>query len=675
MADTFEKFLQHVFSSPDLTSINEFNSEIQGFIATRMGLLSWSTEKQKQLQSQTLGMHASQHKRGARRGSEISNTSSGGTGGVSSGVGITGIGFGGLTSGICSGRNMFATRKDNIEMRFWVDEVDNYVALPSLLSLGSQGQKGNRNGPHGKDGANGDAQGSPTSHVGMDGKIANVLIAENGLVDGRSRSGSWSNGIFDAPIPHHAAHTIAQDPEFQNISRTQEPSGLLFREDKGPGDGPGRFKPPSVKTRERKQMGAGGPRRSLDQQSGVLPEPDEKSTLVPRPPHSGSLVQTVSYDYRTAGPEAVFSVAFTSALEDEFMAVGDLEEYLCYRSLNPAEPTPRLMKQEHDGPVRFVTVSNDLRLLATCGDDARLCVVDLVTKQCFLTLYHPGAVTCAAFSSNSQFVISGCADCRCRLWRTKPSTAPRELATYVGLHDRVTAIEFQSAGGLVAAGSKSGEVQMWVGSTLELVHTIGENILSSTIIGLSFNWNNEILLSADMKNILFSDVRTGAALKLLVPGDWLSPQKLRGMYENAEKPCFTAAAFAPKSLYPNYFLVGKGDCTIILYELHVEKKTDSGRSGGGSISAGNSIYANFSHGGGSSGMPQVEALEVKEVTEVWSEKLRAPPTCAFSGFSEKMILGDTNGNAIILHLESSTVIRKPPSLIGNPLRVCLPYPK
>lgn len=679
MADTYEKFLQRVFSSPDLTKINEFNSEIQGFLATRMGLLSWTSDKQKQVSSPNVVTHRPHRNRGARRGSEVSS-GSGGSHGGGGGTGTCGVGGTLSAAGTGDTRRPFASHKDNKEMTFWVDEVDNYSNIPVLLSLGDCATRtkfpaGNGKEAGGGVGAHGNSDGAT---MGKDG------IASDNEDDGggggrhqgkNSKSDYLSIGIFDAPIMHHCP----PDGCPSGLSRTQEGPEFFFREvenvsgsrKEGADGGGGRFKLPSVKQRTRKQTtGGSSSSTSKNTEQNSFTEGEVKSLPLSSAPPTRPLVRRVVCDYRTGGPEMVKSVVFTSAMEDEFLAVGHLQEYLSYRSIEAGQPIPRVMKQEHDGPVNCVTVSRDVRLVATCGDDARLCVVDLLTKQCILILYHPGAVTCAAFSANSQFVISGCGDCKCRLWRTKPSTAPRELATYCGLHDRVTAIEFQSTGGLVAAGSKSGEVQLWVGSTLELVHSIGENILTSAIIALSFNWNNEVLLSADMKNILFSDVHTGSALKLMIPGDWVSPSKLRGLYENVDKPCFTFATFAPKGLYPNYFLLGKGDCTIILYELHIEKKNDS--TGGGNRGSGNgSLFNNLS----SRGMTSTETIEIKEVDEVWSTKLRAPSTCAFGGFSEKMILGDTSGNTVVLHLEPLFSLTRPPSIIGTPVRVCLSYPK
>lgn len=625
MGDTYEKFLQRVFSAPDLAKLNDFNSEIQGFLATRMGLISFTNE-QKKLQSSPSGSlpGATREGNGRREGTTV-----GGNSGPSNGG-----------SDVWGHQKMppFG-REDNQERRFVVDELDDYEKLSAFLSSANRGDDGK-------------TQGLPKQNSMWE--FTNATHGENEDSEWKTSAQSISSCSFDAP----STSTFIHDG-FQNaIGKVSDPPF---------GSPPNRSDLPSRATLASRPQCRTPTARGEDTAAFSLPH--EKS--IPPPLH-GSLTRSVSHDYRTAGVDAVDSIVFTSALEDEFVSAGD-RGVLSFHSIDPLESVPRLMKCEHAGPVRFVAVSSDFSLLASCGEDARLCVIDLLTKQSILVLYHPGVVTCATFSSNSQFILSGCGDSRCRLWRTAPCTAPREIATYCGLHDRVTAIELQTVGGLVACGSRIGEVHLWKGSTLELVHTIGEGILTSSIISVTFNWNNEILLSADMKSILFSDVRTGTALKLLVAGDWVSHLPVRGIFENVEKACFTVAGFAPKTVYPNYFLVGKGDCSIILYELRVQQKEGLGKEkkntkvvGSPTGTSGGALV-----GEGSKGYSSEPSVEVQDVGEVWSTKLRAPGTCFSTGFSTKVIVGDVNGNAVLVNIEPSRMIRKAPCLIGNPKRVYL----
>eukprot|EP00796_Vickermania_ingenoplastis_P005904 gene5904-4219_t len=368
----------------------------------------------------------------------------------------------------------------------------------------------------------------------------------------------------------------------------------------------------------------------------------------------GILLQNIQLQYCTASMNAINSVVFTSATDDTYIASGGLP-YIFLRQLRHGrrEPLPLSIIDNDDSPIHHVARSEDVSLLATSGDDGRLCLFDLITLQRIAIFSHPGAVTCSAFAPNSRYIVTGCVDSKCRLWGTKPSVSGTEMATYCGLQDRVTAIAFQTVGGLVASGSQSGEVHIWSASTTERVHAIAERTLKSKIIGLSFGWSGEILLAADKDHVLFSEVSTGAPLKMLVTGDWVAPLACRGLHENGVSPCFTFAEFAPKATFPNYFFVGKGDNTVMLYEYKLEKMEAPKEKN-------NQRTAN------------ARTLDLKIMDEIWSTKIRAPAVCACPGIGYKMILGDAVGNGIILTLEPSayfTNLDPPPR---TPLRVHLP---
>lgn len=360
----------------------------------------------------------------------------------------------------------------------------------------------------------------------------------------------------------------------------------------------------------------------------------EKKSLEPGSRSVGLLLHKISYHWCTGAYDRIGSVAFTSAIDHRFISTA-ATPYAIVRDFSyEGGVEPLVTLEEDNSPITFMTVSPDFGLLAICKENGVLYLYHLTTYQLILALEHPSQVTCCNFSPNGQYIVSGCLDGKCRVWMTSYKCMPTEIVTYSGLHDRVSMVRFQTYGGLIAAGTYSGEIHLWSGRTADLIHSIAEMLFTSPIIALEFNWDGEVLLSADKKYVLLSEVKTGSSLRLLVTGDGISSPIRRGVFENSTEQCFTFAAFAPQHCFPNYFFVGKGDCTVVLYEFSTTKKKEARET-----SLHRSLTTTIN-------------LDIKE--EVWSDKLKAPITCASAGHSNHILFGDTAGNVLFLTMEPAS---------------------
>jgi WD40 repeat protein/serine/threonine protein kinase len=108
----------------------------------------------------------------------------------------------------------------------------------------------------------------------------------------------------------------------------------------------------------------------------------------------------------------------------------------------------------HWGPVRAVAYSPDGKLVASGGDDARICVwkaEDLAEYR--VLLGHQKAVNCLVFSADSTKLLSGGEDKTVRLWDV---VSGKEQLKLVGHTDTVASVAMSPAGELALSGATGG---------------------------------------------------------------------------------------------------------------------------------------------------------------------------------------------------------------------------
>jgi RNA polymerase sigma factor (sigma-70 family) len=115
--------------------------------------------------------------------------------------------------------------------------------------------------------------------------------------------------------------------------------------------------------------------------------------------------------------------------------------------------------QGHTGEVTAVTVSPDLRKLASASADKTAKLWDLDTGKELATLKgHEDAVRGVAFDPRGRKLVTASADKTVKLWDT---TTGKELATLPGHTDEVTSVAFSPDGRTLFTGSADKTVKAW----------------------------------------------------------------------------------------------------------------------------------------------------------------------------------------------------------------------
>lgn len=150
----------------------------------------------------------------------------------------------------------------------------------------------------------------------------------------------------------------------------------------------------------------------------------------------------------------------------------------------------------------------DCRYIATGSADGTLNVYDAtMNNRKFNELRHPAAVTCAAFSQNAKFVVTGCTDGVCRLYHSRKKDV---IATMNDHKDAaVTAIAFQCWGDRVLSGASDGSVRLWLAATQQ---TLFEFKHERPVLSVSFSFDGKLCLSGDINQVAIVDAHLGAII-------------------------------------------------------------------------------------------------------------------------------------------------------------------
>ena len=170
----------------------------------------------------------------------------------------------------------------------------------------------------------------------------------------------------------------------------------------------------------------------------------------------------------------------------------------------------------HEGPVNAVAFNSDGSLVASAGQDGKLCVWNVGDGKLVREIKaHERGATCVAFHAN--IIATGGVDKVLRLWN---ASGGHELARFQ-FGNVVSSVAFSNHGKLLAAGvtSQSGDTPR-PGSSVErrIIDVASSEVLhrlhaERDVYDLAFTKDDSQLVIAAAPNLEFWDTRTGALLK------------------------------------------------------------------------------------------------------------------------------------------------------------------
>ncbi|KAJ9458493.1 hypothetical protein DIPPA_65268, partial [Diplonema papillatum] len=231
-----------------------------------------------------------------------------------------------------------------------------------------------------------------------------------------------------------------------------------------------------------------------------------------------------------ARPSRIKCLAITSSEKHYVVSCITSPVIMCYETITGREVQSFV---GHCDTVTSATISNDDKFLATTSRDCSLIVWDMATARQLMTYQHPKVVSCATFSRNSQFLVTGCQDWHCRLFTTKSKKMKEPLLTFRDHSSVVTVVNFEPNGENVISGGADTCIKLWSAATGKVKNVFkGHN---GTILSASYSPNSSLVLSNDTEEIRLWEVSGGACIwTMKSQGNWncctFGPGPLGQMY-------------------------------------------------------------------------------------------------------------------------------------------------
>ncbi len=151
-----------------------------------------------------------------------------------------------------------------------------------------------------------------------------------------------------------------------------------------------------------------------------------------------------------------------------------------------------LTASDHDMPAKHIAFDGAGDLLASVADDGRVVIVERATGRIVEAINHDySPVHAMAFSAAGDVMALACGDMTIRVLHRGEEEA-QELYTLRGTSGAFRCLAFDSAGGLLAAGTDAGAVYLWDAETAELISRYDD--LREKTVGICFGDEDERLI-------------------------------------------------------------------------------------------------------------------------------------------------------------------------------------
>eukprot|EP01062_Namystynia_karyoxenos_P015876 TRINITY_DN1579_c0_g1_i1.p1 TRINITY_DN1579_c0_g1~~TRINITY_DN1579_c0_g1_i1.p1 ORF type:complete len:912 (+),score=222.46 TRINITY_DN1579_c0_g1_i1:958-3693(+) len=222
----------------------------------------------------------------------------------------------------------------------------------------------------------------------------------------------------------------------------------------------------------------------------------------------------------------------------------------------------------HHDVLTQAAFSRDSKLLATCSRDKTLRVWDCATARQMSQFDHPKVVICACFSANGLYIVSGCQDWQCRLYKVKNKEKnPPPILCFREHGGIITNIDFEPQGDGVLSASADTSIKVWSASNGQRRCDIEGH--RGVVLSARFSRNGKRVLTNDTQQLCISDAASGVSI-WRVTVDEFQPRRI----DPGKRLSFSLSCWGPGVFGDRYIVAATNDCVVRLLDTKSNDRND-----------------------------------------------------------------------------------------------------